>query len=128
MKILSIFSDKNLSIRSNSSYFLFVSNLFFLALILFYYLPTKGAGFVFDTIEWFYDYETHTDFSFFSPPFDHTIRPVYHFILYHFYKLVGLSEGKWCILFCGLFFITCFLVNYFLVLDKVVDYFLEGNI
>lgn len=89
-------------------------NLFIIGFIFYIYYPTKGAGLTFDTIDWFYDYSTHPDFDYFKPAFDGNVRPVYHFILYKYFLLVGVSAKKWYLLFCSLFSLMILSYQWFL--------------
>jgi len=99
--------------KTIKSYHLFIIGVLYAVLIFGFYYKTKGAGFVFDTIDWFNDYIDYPHFNLLKPNFDIVFRPFYHLIQFYFFNFFGLNEKAWFALYAGSFWLLCMTVFYY---------------
>lgn len=89
-------------IQEEKRYRFFPLLLFFWCCVFILYFPAHHAGLVYDAIDWIKSYKIYGYAHLFHPPYDNTIRPVYHFCLITCWKLFGTNGYAWFLLTTGL--------------------------
>ena len=89
-------------IQQEEKYRFFPLFIFFWCCVLSLYFPAHHAGLVYDAIDWIKSYNLYGYTNLFHPPYDNTIRPVYHFCLITCWKLFGTNGYAWFLVTTGL--------------------------
>ena len=87
---------------------------FYMIMAILLYYKSFGAGLVFDMVDWCINYELYGFKSLFHPTYDYAVRPVYHFILYSFWKLFGTDVFYWNLICLVLHVFNAYLLYIFL--------------
>ena len=85
-------------LQQEKKYRFFPLFIFFWCCVFSLYFPAHHAGLVYDAIDWIKSYKVYGYAHLFHPPYDNTIRPVYHFCLITCWKLFGTNGYAWYLL------------------------------
>ncbi len=88
--------------QQQEKYRFFPLLLFFWCCAFILYFPAHHAGLVCDAIDWIKNYNVYGYHNLIHPPYDNTIRPVYHFCLITCWKLFGTNGYAWLMVTTGL--------------------------